>query len=110
MKKSGIVDEADETCREIIGANVEQLHAIANALEYETLTGNKVLALSRTSFAPTPTMMTGRRVASVVGAEQQAIEAGSIQSQATTRQLIVCKFNVSAACAGRSSRGGSQVN
>ena len=43
-----IVDEADETCREIIGANVEQLHAIANALlEYETLTGVEVLALTR---------------------------------------------------------------
>ncbi|MBG06695.1 MAG: cell division protein FtsH [Rhodospirillaceae bacterium] len=43
-----IVDEADETCREIIGANVEQLHAIANALlEYETLTGDEVLALTR---------------------------------------------------------------
>ena len=43
-----IVDEADETCREIIGPNVEQLHAIANALlEYETLTGDEVLALTR---------------------------------------------------------------
>ena len=43
-----IVDKADETCREIIGANVEQLHAIANALlEYETLTGDEVLALTR---------------------------------------------------------------
>ena len=43
-----IVDEADEKCRGIIGGNVEQLHAIANALlEYETLTGDEVLALSR---------------------------------------------------------------
>ena len=43
-----IVDEADEKCRGIIGENVEQLHAIANALlEYETLTGDEVLALSR---------------------------------------------------------------
>jgi len=43
-----IVDEADEKCREIIGDNVEQLHAIANALlEYETLTGDEVLALTR---------------------------------------------------------------
>ena len=43
-----IVDEADEKCRGIISENVEQLHAIANALlEYETLTGDEVLALSR---------------------------------------------------------------
>ncbi len=43
-----IVDEADERCRGIIGENVEQLHAIANALlEYETLTGDEVLALTR---------------------------------------------------------------
>ena len=43
-----IVDEADEQCRGIIGKNVEQLHAIANALlEYETLTGDEILALSR---------------------------------------------------------------
>jgi len=43
-----IVDAADIKCREIISKNIDQLHAIANALlEYETLSGDEVKASMR---------------------------------------------------------------
>ena len=43
-----VVDAADIKCREIISKNIDQLHAIANALlEYETLSGDEVKASMR---------------------------------------------------------------
>ncbi len=51
-----IVDEADAKCRKIIEENVDQLHAIANALlEYETLNGDEVRALMRGETIVRPT-------------------------------------------------------
>jgi len=51
-----IVDEADAKCRKIIEENVDQLHAIANALlEYETLNGDEVQALMRGETIVRPT-------------------------------------------------------
>ena len=89
-----IVDEADETCREIIGANVEQLHAIANALlEYETLTGDEVLALTRGETIVRADSDDDDEVAEwrpVVGAEQRGYQTRlRPRAGATTRQLIV---------------------